>query len=201
MSRNTNFVILTVALLDNKNDAMAAKGNHTLAVVKASENYEVLKEACGNVFRKINSLNRVKRFKVGEKTINLELFFGGDYKFLLTVMGVQNATCNRSCVWCKMPRQNRWDISYNLSHYNNEPLKRTLHEMMKMAGKGKNNYCCVNQPLIEIHLDHIIVDELHLLLRVVDVLIDNLIKDVLEWDKREDLRRIETKSEGFISTS
>ena len=48
MSRDTNFVILTVAMLDDKNDAMAAKGNHTLAVVKASEKYEVLKEACGN---------------------------------------------------------------------------------------------------------------------------------------------------------
>ena len=38
MSRNTNFVILTVAMLDSKNNAMTAKGNHTLAVVKASEN-------------------------------------------------------------------------------------------------------------------------------------------------------------------
>ena len=55
---------------------MAAKGNHTLAVVKASEKYEVLKEAFGNIFSKINNLNTVKRFKVGEK-INLELFFGG----------------------------------------------------------------------------------------------------------------------------
>ena len=174
MSRNTNFVILTVAMLDNKNYAMAAKGNHTLAVVKASENYEVLKEACGNVFRKINNLNRVKKFKVGEKTVNLELFFGGDYKFLLTVMGLQNATSNHSCIWCKIHRESRWDMSYNLSHYKEAPLKRTLDEIMTMAGKGKNNYCCVNQPLIEIDLDHIIVDELHLLLRVVDVLIDNL---------------------------
>ena len=197
MSRNTNFVILTVAMLVNKNDAMAAKGNHTLAVVKASEKYEVLKEACGNIFSKINNLNTVKRFKVGEKMINLELFFGGDYKFLLTVLGLQNATSNHSCIWCKIHRESRWDMSYNLSHYNETPLKRTLNEIMTMAGKGKNNYCCVNQPLIEIDLDHIIVDELHLLLRVVDVQIDNLIDDVLEWDKREDLRKKRKAERGI----
>ena len=129
--------------------------------------------------------------------INLELFFGGDYKFLLTVMGLQNATSNHSCIWCKVHRESRWDMSYNLSHYNEAPLKRTLKEIMTMAGKGKNNYCCVNQPLIEIDLDHIIVDELHLLLRVVDVLIDNLIEDVLEWDKREDLRKKRNEERGI----
>ncbi len=31
------------------------------------------------------------------------------------------------------------------------------------------------------------MDELHLLLRITDVLINNLIEDVLEWDKKEDL--------------
>ena len=51
--------------------------------------------------------------------------------------------------------------------------------------------------MIEIDLDHIIVEELHLLLRVVDVLIDNLIEDVLEWDKREDLRKKRNEERGI----
>ena len=40
--------------------------------------------------------------------------------------------------------------------------------------------------MAEIDLDHIVLDELHLMLRVVDVLMDNLIEDVSEWDKTED---------------
>ena len=113
--------------------------------------------SCGNIFSKINNLNTVKRFKEGEKMINSELFFGGDYKFLLTVLGLQNATSNHSCIWCKIHRESRWDMSFNLSDYNEMPLKHTSNEIMTIAGKGKNNYCCVNQPLIEIDLDHIVM--------------------------------------------
>ena len=60
----------------------------------------------------------------------------------------------------------------------------------------KDNYCCVRQPLVEIDLDHVIVDELHLMLRVVDVLIDNLVEDVLEWDNNEDIRKKRKEERG-----
>jgi hypothetical protein len=75
MTRNTNFVFLTLAVLDSKkNNPMSARGNHSLAVVKASEDYEELKGAFGNIFDRINTLNREKHIRVGEKIINLELF-------------------------------------------------------------------------------------------------------------------------------
>ena len=73
-----------------------------------------------------------------------------------------------------------------------------------MAGKKKDNYGCVNPPLIEIDLDHVILDDLNLMLRVVDVLIDNILEDVLEWDKIDDFskRRCEEKGkhlDNFIN--
>ena len=40
-----------------------------------------------------------------------------------------------------------------------------------------------------IDLDHVILDELHLLLRVTDVLTNSLLEDVLEWDKREETKK------------
>ena len=176
MTRNTNFVFLTLAVLDSKKkNPMSARGNHSLAVVKASEDYEVLKGAFGNIFDRINTLNREKHIRVGEKIINLELFFGGDYKFLLMVLGLQNATCNHACIWCKVHKDGRWNMSHDHRHFNEGPLRRTMKEIKEMASKSKNNYCCVRQPLVEIDLDHIVLDELHLMLRVVDVLMDNLI--------------------------
>ena len=46
MTRNTNFVNMSVAVLGGKSDnAMSARSNHSLAVVKASENYDVLQES------------------------------------------------------------------------------------------------------------------------------------------------------------
>ena len=46
----------------------------------------------------------------------------------------------------------------------------------------------INQPLLNIPLHHIVLDELHLL-RINDVLLANLIEDAMEWDDREDKER------------
>ena len=40
--------------------------------------------------------------------------------------------------------------------------------MKEMFKKSKDDYGCCKEPLLDIELDHIIVDELHLLLRITD---------------------------------
>ena len=71
-------------------------------------------------------------------------------------------------------------------YYDQDPMRRTLEEIKQFASKSKGeNLCCVHRPLIDIPLDHIILDELHLKLRVTDVLINNLIEDVMQWDDKE----------------
>ena len=59
---------------------------------------------------------------------------------------------------------------------------RSLADMKSLASKGYRSYTkhlgCVRKPLFDIPLDHIILDELHLLLRIGDVLLRNLILQV-----------------------
>ena len=43
MTRKSNYVLLTCALLDNKEEVMSAKGNHTLAVFNGPETYDNIK--------------------------------------------------------------------------------------------------------------------------------------------------------------
>ena len=205
MTRNTNFTILSLAILDGNSNPMSAKGNHSIAVVKKSECYEVLQESFCNVFESINSLNSTKQIEVSNRKISLEFFLGGDYKFLLLILGLKSATCNHSCIWCKIHKDMKWDMTYDLNHYNSTPLKCTLAEIREMTARKKDNYCCKYPPLLNIDLDHVILDELHLMLRVVDVLIDNLLEDVLEWDKNVDIckRRSEKRGEhleNLVST-
>ena len=70
--------------------------------------------------------------------------------------------------------------------YDSCPLRRTLQELQEFALKSKGeNYCCIHQPLLNIPLDHIILDELHLMLLVTDVLIGNKIEDAMQWDDKE----------------
>ena len=87
-------------------------------------------------------------------------------------------------------------MSYDLNHYNSPNLRRTLKEMNELAGKKTKNFCSLNIPLLNIDLDHVILDELHLLLRIMDVLIQNLVTEAVQWDqadnwnKRKDQKNI-----------
>ena len=45
-----------------------------------------------------------------------------------------------------------------------EPLRRTLDSINKHA--KKQQYSCVHQPLVNIKLENVVLDELHLMLRV-----------------------------------
>lgn len=59
---------------------------------------------------------------------------------------------------------------------------RSLADMKSLAARGyracAKHLGCVRQPLFDIPLDHIVLDKLHLLLRVGDVLLRNLILQV-----------------------
>lgn len=69
-------------------------------------------------------------------------------------------------------------------HYQKPPMRLTLSDVKKNVSSSK--FCCVNFPLMNIPLENIVLDELHLLLRITDVLLSNLIEDSMEWDDRDD---------------
>ena len=183
MTRNSNFILMSFALVESDHDAMAAKGNHTIGVVNGKEDYETLKTCFRDILADINELVEEKNIEVNGKQINLDFFLGGDYKFLLLLMGLSGATSNHACLWCKVHKDERWNMSYNIQYFNSPETKRDLKDLRESAEKKSGNYCCVNPPLLNIELDHIIPDELHLLLRIMDVLNGNLVADAVEWDR------------------
>ena len=58
-------------------------------------------------------------------------------------------------------------MSKDSEFYNTGDMVRTLQDMITY-GKTSHKYCCANVSLLNITPDHIIPDELHLLLRIVD---------------------------------
>lgn len=171
MTCNFSFILMSFALPDLGDDVMVAKGNHTIAVVKGKENYSTLQESFGDVFLEINKLNSEKKIKVNDRVINLEFFLGGDYKFILLMMGLKGAMSYYACVWCKVHKNDRSKMDLDLDYYHSSDLKRTLKEMNELAQKqnAKEKYCCEHKPLVNIEMDHVILDELHLLLRIIDI--------------------------------
>jgi hypothetical protein len=94
MTRTSNFILMSFALLQFTDDILAAKGNHTIAVVKGKEDYIVLTNCFKDVFSEINDIVREKKIDLGEDVVNLEFFLCGDYNFILPMMGLSGATLN-----------------------------------------------------------------------------------------------------------
>lgn len=55
-------------------------------------------------------------------------------------------------------------------HYWNDEMARTVDEMKGLVGK-KDNFGCILPPLLNIPLENIRIDELHLFLRITGMLI------------------------------
>ena len=138
---------------------MSAKGNHTIAVVNGSEKYETLQVSFKTTFSEIDSLIDKGTTIVGGEEVKLEFFLGGDYTFLLTVMELKGATSLYACLWCKIHKDKRWETDKHFHHFNSPPMMRTLLEIKELVKKGKGDCCCVKVLLLNIDLDHVIVDE------------------------------------------
>jgi len=125
-----------------------------------------------------------------------------DYKFILKILGLKSATADYACAWCKVCKGDRWNVDQPFEQFNKPPIGRTMKEIKEMCKqnptkKNKYNYVCTREPLINIDLDHIVVDELHLMLRVIDILLENLINYALDWDRRAEID-LEDSKEMFI---
>ncbi len=70
------------------------------------------------------------------------------------------------------------------AYYNELPMALTLADVKKHVESGK--FGCKYMPLLDVPLCNIVLDELHLLLRVTDILLANIIEDAMELDDKED---------------
>lgn len=119
-------------------------------------------------------------------------YLGGDMKFLAIVCGLECTTSEHSCIWCKCPKGQRWNMDkvWSLT----DPVKgaRTVQEiteMSKLAKTSKHRYNCRKAPLFPfIPIKRVVIDSLHLFLRVGDVLINLLIRDLRILDGIESLK-------------
>lgn len=84
---------------------------------------------------------------------------------------------------CKVAKDDRGDISLPMFHYHSENQARTLDELKTIAStQPKQSYGVLNFPILDIEPTHFIPGEFHLMMRISDVLIRNLIMD----DKNKD---------------
>lgn len=80
------------------------------------------------------------------------------------------------------------------TEYTKAPMAFTFDDIESLVQSRKFGF--VETPLIRIPFDPIVLDELHLLLRITDVLLANLIGDAMEWDDKSDFLKKKGEAKG-----
>lgn len=195
VSRKSNFVIMTYGVITDDN-VLAANGNKVLAVINGPETYSTLQESLKDLFQEMDAIQQAGHVITANGNVPVELFLGGDMKFILMVLGLSGATATHACPWCKVHKNRRHSTEYMTEHYNSPPVARSIEELANNKpvqvdhvsvtdGKptARNKYGQKQKPLVHIPLTHVVLDELHLMLRVTDVLTNALVRDAMTKDK------------------
>ena len=115
---------------------------------------------------------------------------GGDWKFLATVTGIDSALSTYACIWCKCKKDERGDIQQKWSLTDPTNGARTIEENKRIGEQSRKQYNVSNPPLFPtIPLKNVVIDNLHLFLRVSDVLIDLLIIELRRQDAIEKVKK------------
>ena len=122
---------------------------------------------------------------VNQYVFEIEYFLCSDLKFLAIICGIEAAMSNYSCVWCKCPSSQCYDMSKEWFFSDTENGARTNDDIISCHKKPKSQkFGCIHPPLFQnIAIDHIIPDILHLYLRITDVLFNLLILNIQRYAK------------------
>ncbi|KXJ10506.1 hypothetical protein AC249_AIPGENE18777 [Exaiptasia diaphana] len=191
MTRLTGLIIISFAILNDEDSVMSSKGHHTVAVIKGEECYKTLAESCSKIFKEVNDIVKDCFLKIDEVNITIEMYLGGDYKFLLLIMGMKGATSDFACIWCKILKSLRYDMSKPIDFYTTGEIVRTIQDIKEYA--LKKEYSCEHLLLLNISIENIVIDELHLMLRVTDKLTKNLVEEALSRDAKDNLDKPPSK--------
>ena len=179
-----HLVVIAFSLLHEDENPNSPNGNHTIAVLQTTENYDDMSAALVNIIEDIKTMQSIT---IDDISFSVEFFLGADWKFLALVTGIESAS---STYFCKCAAEFRHIVG-RWSMEDPEKGTQTIAEIQKFAEtkkKATEKYGCVRQPLFpSINVDHIISDVLHLFLRISDVLINLLITELRRLNGLEKL--------------
>ena len=124
---------------------MSPKCNHTIAIINASENYDVLKTASSDIIKEVAELTAIE---VNGITFNIEYFLCSDLKFLAIICGIEAVNSTYACIWCKCPSNDRHDMTIDWSVSDPNKGACTIQGIIQCHTKPKSskfNYHCFVQ--------------------------------------------------------
>ena len=98
VSRSLRLVVIAFSLLVEEENPNSPNGNHTIALIKSTEDYDNMAEALKKVADDVKTMSTIS---VNGVTFSVEFFLGADWKFLALTIGIKSASAKHFCIWCK----------------------------------------------------------------------------------------------------
>ena len=167
VGKRLNLCVITLSILDEQK-ANTSSGNNVICLINGEESYEKLQHGLAEI---ITELDALPSMTFDNRKVTIQYYLGGDYKFILKVLGLEAANSSYPCAWCKVHKDHKHVLT-------EVSPKRTLADM-KACRESKTKsrkYGCVNEPLFPfIPIENVVADSLHLFLRVTDRLLRLLV--------------------------
>lgn len=182
IGKRLHVINFTFTLLEEGWLAYSSEGNHTLAILKEPEKYQSQKDALEDI---CDEVKRLEEITVDGHTYKINFYLGGEWKFLALITGIDSASSQYPCMWCKCSTDERRDVDKHWSITDPTLGARTIEENVKVSQlpKSKRKHNVSRLPLFPtIPLQNVVIDNLHLLLRVSDILIDLMIVELRRMD-------------------
>ncbi len=180
VGRKVKQVMVTCAILDDKKNLHFPDKHFTIILYPGNENYDSLKNAM-KLFLK--ELHELKEFglEINDIIWQFNLYFSSDWKFLCICLGFNGANSKYFCPWCETSKDERGNLETNWK------MTKTMEQLNSdyTAYKGHQQIPLFNM----IPLDHWLVDELHVMLRITDHLWNLMLNELREMDLFDDLAR------------
>ena len=156
IGRNLHVINIAFVLLNDTSSVSSPHGNHSIAILKIPEDYDSLSDSLADIIKEASDL---KSIDINGNTHKIEYFVGGDMKFLAIVCGIEAANSNYSCVWCKCPSIDRWDMSKDWSAFDTAKGARTVAEIELLSKKPKaQRMGCNGSPLFKfVPIHHVVI--------------------------------------------
>ena len=152
----------------------------------------MLGRALADIHRDIEEL---KQIEVEDEWYTVKYYLGGDWKFLAVITGIDSACSKYACIWCKCSAEERGIMDKKWSISDTALGAQTIEENTMLASqpKSRKKYNVSHIPLFPtIPLVNVVIDNLHLFLRVADVLINHLVEELKREDRFTQIKKFKS---------
>ncbi|XP_060083702.1 uncharacterized protein LOC132562943 [Ylistrum balloti] len=174
------------------NEGLAHQTCYPLCIVQTKEKYTELNIALADLQHEVEEIQG-NILKVQDREFEVTIYLGGDYKFLLVAVGISSVAASNSCIYCKCDKKEKIDLKKQwsmqdpalgarLSYICTEPVNKPANSGLSRP-KKEQTFSIVNRPLFPcITPFQVVLDLLHLFLRITDKLFNLLVTELRALD-------------------